>query len=113
MKDFILPSVGASFKKWGCCTPILPKCQELPHNTQKRSIKKYQKIWKEGANPQSDRPRATAKAQLLVAGPLFSTAASSFPSFCPHFFPHVVNSFSLTPAHARPAQTSSKIFKHP
>jgi hypothetical protein len=25
MEDLILPSAGASFKKWGCCTPILPK----------------------------------------------------------------------------------------
>jgi hypothetical protein len=27
MEDFTLPSVGAKFKKWKCCTPILPKCQ--------------------------------------------------------------------------------------
>jgi hypothetical protein len=27
MEDFTLPSVGARFKKWGCYTPILPKCQ--------------------------------------------------------------------------------------
>jgi hypothetical protein len=25
MEHLTLPSVGASFKKWGCCTPILPK----------------------------------------------------------------------------------------
>jgi hypothetical protein len=25
MEDLTLPSVGASFKKWRCCIPILPK----------------------------------------------------------------------------------------
>jgi hypothetical protein len=25
MEDLSLPSVGTSFKKWVCCTPILPK----------------------------------------------------------------------------------------
>jgi hypothetical protein len=32
------PSVGASFKKWGCCTPILPKCQEVPQKSPKKKI---------------------------------------------------------------------------
>jgi hypothetical protein len=27
MEDFTLPNIGASFKKWECCTPILPKFQ--------------------------------------------------------------------------------------
>jgi hypothetical protein len=34
-----LPSIRASFKKWGCCTPILPKCQEVPHNSKQKKIK--------------------------------------------------------------------------
>jgi hypothetical protein len=45
-------------------------------------------------------------------GLLCSKAAPPFPSSCPHFFPHVVNSSSLAPVHARPTQTSSKNFKH-
>jgi hypothetical protein len=36
MEDFTLPSVGESFKKWECCTPILPKCQGHLHNTKKK-----------------------------------------------------------------------------
>jgi hypothetical protein len=43
-KDFTLQSVGASFKKWESCTPILPKCQAHPHNTKK--AKKIQKLQK-------------------------------------------------------------------
>jgi hypothetical protein len=35
MEDFTLPSVGASFKKWECCTPILPKSHAHLHNTKK------------------------------------------------------------------------------
>jgi hypothetical protein len=30
MEDLTLPSVGASFKNWGCYTPILPKARKLP-----------------------------------------------------------------------------------
>jgi hypothetical protein len=33
MEDFTLPSVGARFKKWACCTTILPKCQAHPQNS--------------------------------------------------------------------------------
>jgi hypothetical protein len=44
-------------------------------------------------------------------GPLCSKAA--LPSSYPHFFPYVVNSSSLAPAHARPDQTLPKSFKHP
>jgi hypothetical protein len=46
MEDLALPSVRASFKKWGHCTPILPKCQEVPHNSKKKNqnkIKKFEK----------------------------------------------------------------------
>jgi hypothetical protein len=39
MEDLTLPSVGASLKKWGWCTPILPKCQEVLHKS-KTKIKK-------------------------------------------------------------------------
>jgi hypothetical protein len=44
----LLPSVGARFKKWECCTTILPKCQPIPklhHNTQEKN-KKNPKITK-------------------------------------------------------------------
>jgi hypothetical protein len=47
MEEFTLPSVGASFKKWECCTPILPECQAHFHNTKKKS-EKNSKIVKKG-----------------------------------------------------------------
>jgi hypothetical protein len=55
MEDFTLPSVGARFKKWECCTPILPKCQAHPQTSLEyfKKFKKIQKIGKRGANPQS------------------------------------------------------------
>jgi hypothetical protein len=40
MEDFTLPSVEVTFKKWGCCTPILPKCQEVPHNSKNKNKNK-------------------------------------------------------------------------
>jgi hypothetical protein len=45
MEHLTLPSVGASFKKWGCCTPILPKALAHSLNFQKIIIlnKKFQK----------------------------------------------------------------------
>jgi hypothetical protein len=32
MEHLTLPSIGASFKKWGCCIPILPKA--LAHSSK-------------------------------------------------------------------------------
>jgi hypothetical protein len=46
MEDFTLPSVGAMFKKWECCTPILPKCHIHPHNTNKKKVNKNPNIAK-------------------------------------------------------------------
>jgi hypothetical protein len=47
MEDLILPSVGASFRKWGCCTPILPKAlayaSKLPKKNFTKIFKKIQK----------------------------------------------------------------------
>jgi hypothetical protein len=43
MEDLTLPSVGASFKKWGCYTPILPKALAHSSNFQKKKIKKKRK----------------------------------------------------------------------
>jgi hypothetical protein len=47
MEDVTLPSVGASFKKWECYTPILSKCHTHLHNTKKK-VKKNPKIAKKG-----------------------------------------------------------------
>jgi hypothetical protein len=44
-------------------------------------------------------------------GPHFSNPLPPPP--CPQFFGCLVNSSSLAPAHARPAQISPKNFKHP
>jgi hypothetical protein len=35
LEELALPSVGASFKKWGCCTPILSKALAHHPNFQK------------------------------------------------------------------------------
>jgi hypothetical protein len=47
MEDFTLPNVGASFKKWECCTPIVPKCQAHLYNT-KNKMKNIPKMLKKG-----------------------------------------------------------------
>jgi hypothetical protein len=57
--------------------------------------------------------RARRGPPLLYSYPPFSSLMPLFFSSCPYFFPHVVNSFSLVPAHARPAHTSPENFKHP
>jgi hypothetical protein len=41
MEHLILPSVGASFKKWGCCTPILPKALARSPNFQNKISKNF------------------------------------------------------------------------
>jgi hypothetical protein len=48
MDDFTLPSVGASFKKWKFCTPILPKGMAQSSNFSKKKFKKIQNIQKKG-----------------------------------------------------------------
>jgi hypothetical protein len=97
----------------------------------KNKFEKNQKNWKKWARPQLSDCRLqlsggcwspgslgcpTTGWQPLVTrrprhGSLF--LYSSLPLFAPHFFPHVVNSSSLAPAHAHPAHISPKIFKHP
>jgi hypothetical protein len=60
--------------------------------------------------PISRRPVvAQAHAQILF----FPRLPPPSPSSCPHFWAHVVNSSSMALAHAHPARTSPKIFKHP
>jgi hypothetical protein len=68
MEDFTLPSVGARFKKWECCTPILPKCQAHPQLPQK--TKKIQKNSKKGGQPTicgTAGSRLVTSNRLLVA----------------------------------------------
>jgi hypothetical protein len=73
MEDFTLPSVGASFKKWECCAPILPNAKPILI-IQKKSGKKCQNFQKRGSNLQSVRLRAMACRRLLIAGqPLTSS----------------------------------------
>jgi hypothetical protein len=45
--------------------------------------------------------------------PIFAILCPFLPPSCPQFFLYMVNSSSLTLAHARLAQTSPKNFKHP
>jgi hypothetical protein len=45
MEDLTLPSIGASFKKSGCCTYLLPKVLAHSPNLQKKfqKFKKFKK----------------------------------------------------------------------
>jgi hypothetical protein len=40
MEHLTLPSVGAGFKKWGCCTPILSKTLTSSPNFQNKNKNK-------------------------------------------------------------------------
>jgi hypothetical protein len=115
MEDLTLPSVGATFKKWGCCTPTLPKCHDVPHNSKRKQKKKSKKL--KIVMRQWDR---LVVARWPCTGPiLFFLPPLSFLLPPPFFLLHpplldiLVNSTSLAPTHARPAQTSPKNFKHP
>jgi hypothetical protein len=44
MEDSTLPSVGASFKKWGCCTPFFQNAGKFLITPKKKNQKKNQKI---------------------------------------------------------------------
>jgi hypothetical protein len=115
MEDWTLPCVGASFKKWGCYTLIFPKYQ-AHFQTSPKKVKIYKKIAKKGAAHNLSnygRCRRATSSCLPSPGPLFCTTATFFSNSSPSFWAHVVNSFSLAQAHARPTQTPPKIFKHP
>jgi hypothetical protein len=51
MEHLTLPSVGASFKKWRCCTPILPKALAHSPNFPKENFKKIKKFKKKDCQP--------------------------------------------------------------
>jgi hypothetical protein len=149
MEEFTLPNVGASFKKWDCCTHILPKCEAHPHNTKKKWEKMSKMPKKEGYPtdcglqlavpaghqpalglwllvaslaedqrlPTSNRTATTSRWSVVArrprVGALNYFSQNRPPSSCPHIFVHIVSTCWLAPTHARPAQTSLKIFKHP
>jgi hypothetical protein len=74
LEELPLPSVGASFKKWGSCTPILPKALAHFPNFQKLiffKIKKFQKNW--------DSPAGTG-IDLRPAGDRWSPAGPRLPT---------------------------------
>jgi hypothetical protein len=73
MEDLTLPSVGACFKKWGCCTSILPKCQEVLQNSPQKKIKKIKirrldgtRGLRRGRQATSGRPLAAAWAPFVI-----------------------------------------------
>jgi hypothetical protein len=74
MEHLILPSVGVSFKKWGCCTPILPKALAHFPNFQKKKDQKNKTISRNFFLPST----FCASGQLLLVG--FSTCPP-----CPDF----------------------------
>jgi hypothetical protein len=108
MEDLTLPSVGASFKKWGHCTPILPKALAHSLNFPNKKIK-IKKEKKKGIV----RTRPGFGPSPMARCPSLNLCNFIFYSSCPPFFAHVVNSWWLAPAHARPTQTLPKNFKHP
>jgi hypothetical protein len=50
MEHLTLPSVGTSFKKWGCCTPILLKALVHSSKLPKKLILRIKKIPKKGGS---------------------------------------------------------------
>jgi hypothetical protein len=82
-------------------------------------------LWAAVAGPSGDQRLATASRDAIgglrpavadhscMGPPLSNPPTPSFLPLCPQIFSHVVNSSSLAPAHARPAQTSPQNFKHP
>jgi hypothetical protein len=86
MEHLTLPSVGASFKKWGCCTPILPKALAHFPNFQN---KKSKKIWKHAKNWKS---RSLSRHEPWLAGDCWSLTSSGPP------FLYIATFFFQTPA---------------
>jgi hypothetical protein len=104
MEDFTLPSVGGSFKKWVHSAPILPKppgpFPKLPKN--KILQKKIQKIKTDCIESGIARqPRTGAQAFSLCN--LFLIPPTLL----------FLRMWSTLSAHARPAYSSPKNFKHP
>jgi hypothetical protein len=80
MEHLTLPSVGASFKKWGSCAPILP-------NFQKKIQKKNQKF-KKGTGP--DRPACDQRSPDCRGSTL---GMSGFVFFFSNFFSLLPSTF--------------------
>jgi hypothetical protein len=59
MEDLTLPSVGTSFKKWGCYTPILLKALAHSPNFQKQNFK-IKKLFKKGNSLSKARRQSVA-----------------------------------------------------
>jgi hypothetical protein len=111
MKLLILPNVGASFKKWGCCIPILFKALAHFSKLPKINFKKIKKIQKKSGSLAYLGVDPPAAGQHLDRPdcPFFLNFFFS----CLPLFAQVVNSCWLAPAHAHPGQTLPKNFKHP
>jgi hypothetical protein len=90
MEDLTIPSVGACFKKWGRCTPILRKCQEVPQKSSQKNNKIKNLKW--GLTVQGARAAAghvTAGRRLASShgvGPLSCTIGPLFLPPSPIFF---------------------------
>jgi hypothetical protein len=114
LEELALPSVRASFKKWGYCTPILPKALAHFPNFQKFFFFKLKNFKKLGTARQAEASiygRPATSGRLLAAGQRLSLSSyihfsRIFFSSYPPLFVQVVISFSFTTAHARPAQAS-------
>jgi hypothetical protein len=102
MEDLTLLSVGASFKKWVCCTSILPKA--LAHFLNFQKIKKS-KIC-------NSLHRFRCQPASTVGCPNLSLCNFLKINSWPPFFLHEVSSSWLAPTHAHPAQSLPNTFKH-
>jgi hypothetical protein len=95
LEELPLPSVGASFKKWGRYTPILPKALAHFPNFQKFiffKIKKFQKNWDSPAGTGID-PRP-AGDQRSPAGRGSTPGAAGLLPFLLNFFFFLPSTFS-------------------
>jgi hypothetical protein len=93
MEHLTLPSVGTSFKKWGCCTPIPPKAPAHFSNFQKNNFKNFKNFKNMGT--ELDRGQASTRGQRATAGHPPTADRHMIPvRLCVHFFEF----FSLLPS---------------
>jgi hypothetical protein len=118
MEDWTLPSIGASFKKWRCCTHNPPRspgpCYMQGPQKERRTnffIKNGLAASCHGCAVQAAGDQRSRRRPRQ--GPLELSGSPPFFCFVAPFFSHVINSSSLARAHACLAQTSThEIYAH-
>jgi hypothetical protein len=90
MEDFTLLSIGARFKKWKCCTSILPKCPSPNILITSKKKKKKKEIgwtnWQGRYQLARLPPTATSPGPLVARqGRLATSSRPPFLAACPKF----------------------------